>query len=124
MLPFLKPKPQRPRNRLFRLTLHVARGTNLEMPANLVGAYVPVFVGAVDHTSAAQSAVLSLTKRGFDFRDIADGKIYELDPAKWDAFVAEAWPEFSGHFPAQREVLEMLDSGFLYVGPFASYEGS
>lgn len=30
--------------RLFRLTLHIKRGVNQEMPSNLVGAYVPVFV--------------------------------------------------------------------------------
>jgi hypothetical protein len=122
MFSFLKAKPESQRNRLFRITLHVARGTNLDMPANLLGAYVPVFVGAADHESAARDAVSSLSKQGFEVLAIADGKIYELDASRWDAFVAEAWPEFVAWFPRQHEVLEKLDAGLLFTGPFASYD--
>lgn len=111
-------------NRLFRLTIHVTRGTNSEMPTNLTGAYVPVFVGANDHESAAIAAVKSLSKRGFEFVGIADDKIHELDPEKWDQFVREAWPEFVEDFPRQNEVVEGLKGQFLYTGPFASYEAS
>ena len=35
-------------NKLFRLNIHVGRGTNTDMPADRGGAYVPVFVGAED----------------------------------------------------------------------------
>ncbi|CAM3709073.1 hypothetical protein [Polaromonas hydrogenivorans] len=123
MFSFLKPiKSASHRNRLFRLTVHVARGTNAEMPTNLVGAYVPIFLGATDHESAARSAVASLSQRGFEFLDIADGQIHELDASKWDSFVAEAWPEFVDYFPKQNEVVEKLNSAFLFTGPFASYE--
>lgn len=94
------------------------------MPPNLVGAHVPVFVGAPDHEAAAQLAVFSLTKRGFEFLDITDGKIHELDPVKWDAYVREAWPEFVDHFPRQKVVLDRLESEFLFTGPFAGYEAA
>lgn len=113
-----------PTNKLFRLTVHIRRGTSTEMPKNLIGAYVPIFVGAQDHEAAAIKAVSSLTTRGFEFIDIADGKIHELDPIKWDTFVKEAWPEFVSYFPSQDKVLLELDSDFLFTGPFASYEVS
>lgn len=104
------------------MTLHIARGTNTEMPSNLVGAYVPVFVGTSDHEAAALKAVTAVRKQGFDFIDIADRQIHELDPKKWDAFVLEAWPEFVESFPVQTEVVDALSADFIFFGPFASYE--
>ncbi len=108
--------------KLFRIMVHIGRGTNTDMPQNLVGAYVPLFVAAPDHEAAAMKAVSSLTKQGFEFIDIADGQIHELDPSKWDAFVEEVWPEFISHFPKQTKVLAEVNDGFLFTGPFASYE--
>jgi hypothetical protein len=117
-----KPAPQR--DKLFRMTLHIARGTNIDMPSNLVGAYVPVFVGALDHEAAALKAVTALRNRGFEFIDIEDRQIHELDPLSWDAFVMEAWPDFIAEFPVQAEVVETLNADFICFGPFASYENS
>lgn len=123
MISLFKRKELRPAsNRLFRLTIHVKRGSYAEMPANLAGAYVPIFVGAVAHEVAAKAAVANLVKRGLEFVDIADNQIHELDPHKWDQFVREAWSEFAEYFPTQQQVLKDLDNGFLHVGPFASYE--
>jgi hypothetical protein len=109
-------------SRLFRLTIHVQRGSYAEMPANVAGAYVPIFVGAADHEVAAKVAVANLVKRGLEFVGIADNQIHELDPHKWDQFVRDAWPEFAEYFPSQQQVLKDLGNGFLHVGPFASYE--
>ncbi len=124
MFSFLRNKlsEQSPAKKLFRMTIHVGRGTNTEMPKNLVGAYVPVFVTAHDHESAAHQAVSDLTRSGFEFIDMADQKIYEIDTQKWDEFVLAAWPEFVNHFPTQVEVVENLRSEYLFKGPFASYE--
>lgn len=112
----------KPPLRLFRITCHVGRGSNTEMPANLRGAYVPVFIGATDHEGAARLAIAGLRDRGFEFLDIADGKIDELDPIKWDSFIASAWPDFLDYFPSQEAVLKGLASEFYFTGPFASYE--
>lgn len=109
------------KNRLFRITLHVGRGTNTDMPEPMVGAFVPVFVAALDHEDAAHRAVANLTRRGFTFIDIADRQIHEMDATKWDEFVQDAWPDFSGHFPTQHEVLSELSSELLFTGPFAGY---
>jgi hypothetical protein len=92
------------------------------MPANLIGAFVPVFVAAPDHETAAHAAVSSVTGRGFEFLDISDRKIVEIDPTMWDEFVRENWPDFVSHFPSQSEVLEGIQSDLLFTGPFASYD--
>lgn len=123
MFRFFKTKPTKPGNKLFQLTLHIERGINTDMPANLVGAYVGVFVGAIDHEAAAAKAVSAISSRGFRFIDIADGKIHELDPYKWDSFVLEAWPDFVVDFPKQSTLIDELEGDFLFIGPYASYEG-
>ncbi|WP_175893668.1 hypothetical protein [Burkholderia cepacia] len=110
--------------RLFRVTLHIRRGVNQEMPSNMAGAYVPVFVAGENHEAGATSAVSEISRRGFEFVDIPDGKIYELDPHLWDEFVKEAWPEFTMYFPSQSEVCDGLSKGFIFVGPFAGYDAS
>lgn len=118
----LKSKSVPPAKKLFRITVHVGRGTNTDMPPSMVGAFVPVFVGAADPEEAAQLIVGELRSRGFEFIDIADRKIHEMDATKWDSFVAEAWSEFSSHFPTQREVLSKLPLELLFTGPFAGYD--
>jgi len=122
MFGILKKNELETTNKLFQLTVHIGRGSSAEMPENLIGAYVPIFVGAQDHEAAAMKAVLSLTQRGFEFIHIADGKIHELDPKKWNSFVKESWPEFDTYFPSQATVLHQLNSEFLFTGPFAGYE--
>ena len=111
-----------PANKLFRITIHVGRGSNTEMPEAMIGAFVPVFVAAIDHEKAAHSAVAHLAKRGFEFIDIADRNIHEMDATKWDGFVRDAWPEFISHFPSQLEVLSKLPLELLFLGPFAGYD--
>lgn len=122
MFKFLKQKSAVEGDTLYRITLHVGRGTNTEMPANLIGAYVPVFVGADSREAAAFKAVVEVTSRGFSFIDIADGQIHELDPHRWDAFVIEAWPDFVTEFPTQSKMIEALRTDFVFIGPYASYE--
>jgi len=122
MFKFIEQKAATRGDKLYRITLHIERGTNTEMPANLIGAYVPVFVGADGHEAAAFKAVSKIRSRGFSFIDIADGQIHEIDPYSWDAFVMEAWPDFVAVFPAQSKVIETLRTEFIFVGPYASYE--
>ncbi|WP_265215854.1 hypothetical protein [Herbaspirillum lusitanum] len=108
--------------KLFQINLHVGRGCNTDMPANLIGAFVPVFVGADDHESAAQLAVVKLRDQGFEFIDISDGKIHELDPLRWDTFVTEKWADFIDHFPDQKTVISKLSTELFFTGPFAGYD--
>jgi hypothetical protein len=109
-------------NELWLLNLHIGRGTNSEMPANLAGAYVAAFVAAPDYEAAAREVVSHLARRGYEFFDISDRKIRQLDPQRWTSYVDESWPEFVSHFPTQNEVISGLADGKIFFGPFAGYE--
>ena len=109
-------------NKLFLINLQVGRGSNSEMPQNLAGAYVPVFVAAADSEAAALAAVKHLADQGFEFKDVADKKIHQLDPQSWRSYIKESWTEFESHFPSQEVVLAGLPYGQIFTGPFAGYE--
>ncbi|WP_218042557.1 hypothetical protein [Steroidobacter gossypii] len=109
-------------NKLWLLNLHIGRGTNSEMPTDLAGAYVAAFVAATDHEAAARAVVAHLAMRGYEFLDISDHKIHQLDPQRWTSYVAESWPEFVSHFPTQGQVISGLADGKIFFGPFAGYE--
>lgn len=109
-------------NSLFAIHLHVGRGTNREMPTNLVGATVACFVGAPDADAAAKTVVTAVVRRGFEFIDIVDRRIHQLDPARWDAYVAQYWPGFVACFPPRSEIAGIVDAGRMFFGPFAGYE--
>ena len=104
------------------MSLHIARGTNTEMPQNLIGAYVPVFVVAQNHEEAAIRAVEKIREQGFEFLDIAHKKIDEINPNQWNIFINESWPEYKNHFPEQQEILSKLHESLIFFGPFAGYE--
>ncbi len=109
-------------NKLWLLNLHVGRGSNRDMPAALVGAHVPVFVSAPDWQAAAKEAVAQVRKRGFEFIDISDEQVHQLDPFKWSLFIQKSFPEFVSQLPSQDEILAGLPHGKTFFGPFAGYE--
>lgn len=122
MFGFFKKRVEVLANPLWKINLHIGRGTNVEVPENLVGAYVPAYTFASDHETAAFRVVAHIRDLGYEFYDIADREIHQLDPMKWDSYVAEAWPEFVDHFPSQVEVMEWQSSNKVFFGPFAGYK--
>ena len=123
MLGFLK-KSQEPSvtQRLWKVPLHVGRGSSTEMPANLAGAYVFVYVGAPNHEAALKAAVMHVRSRGYEFLDLHGGQVLQLEPSKWQSYINSTWAEHRSHFPTQAEVISKLSQGFVFCGPFASYE--
>lgn len=109
-------------NNFFMLNIHIGRGSSTEMPANLAGAYVPVFVAAPNAEAAAVEAVKQLNTRGYEFLDISDKKIHQLAPSGWSTYIKTAWPEYESHFPSQEDVIAGLPFGRVFFGPFAGYE--
>ncbi|SOT98313.1 hypothetical protein [Xanthomonas arboricola] len=107
---------------LFFVNAHVGRGSNPDMPAKLAGAYVSVYVFANDPESALREAFSQVTRRGYEFLELSDGKVHQMDPQEWDVYVKTAWPEFPWHFPAQSAVLATFAPGWVFFGPFAGYE--
>ena len=111
-----------PENLLFLINMQIGRGENSEMPANLIGAYVAVFVAATNTEAAALAAVKQLRSQGYEFLDVSDKKIHQLDPEGWNEYVKSAWPEFETHFPSQDDVILGLPFGRVFFGPFVGYE--
>ncbi|WP_423757972.1 hypothetical protein [Burkholderia sp. NLJ2] len=54
-----------------------------------------------NHEAAATTAISEFARRGFEFMGIADNKIREIAPDKWDEHVNHAWREFVACFPTQ-----------------------
>jgi hypothetical protein len=120
-LGLFKTKEPQSTNGLFLVGVKVGRGTNAEMPSQLVGAVVQVFAAAANHELAAKAAVSKLVSQGFEFLDV-QGPIKQLDPQQWSGYVRHTWPEFEAHFPRQDEVLAAVTNGAVFFGPFAGYE--
>ena len=120
VVPFFPPARQD--NKLFLINVHLRRGRNTDMPPNLAGAYVPAFVSALNWDAGAHHVVRHLTGLGYEFVDIADRKIHQLDPLRWRTYVKDAWSDVESHFPSQEDVVAALPYGRVFFGPFAGYE--
>ena len=119
---WLKPSDSRPQNLVAaRVPLNIGRGSNTEMPPELLGAYVDVFVASVDYQSAAHIAVKAITQRGYEFINVF-GQILQIEPEKWDSYVVQRWPLLVDEFPSQEQMLNGLSSGFIFFGLFAGYD--
>jgi hypothetical protein len=92
------------------------------MPSHLAGGLVHCFVGAADHKSAILLAAEKLRLKGFVIDSVHGGKVYQMDPEQWQAYVRKAWPEFTDHYPSQAEMLLMVSLGGVVFGPFAAWE--
>lgn len=109
-------------NQLFMINIQVGRGSNEEMPSNMAGAYVPVYVAAENSEAAAIQAVKHLSSQGYEFLDVVDKKIHQLDPAGWGEYVTTAWPDYQTQFPSQEDVIIGISFGRVFFGPFAGYD--
>jgi len=57
------------------------------------------------------------------FEELLDGQVHQLDPLKWDEYVASAWPELPNYFPPQEEMLRFVGAGGgVFYGPFHSWQ--
>jgi len=86
----------------------------------MVGAYVSCYSCAQNVEIALTQMVERLQDNHYIFVDILD-EIRELDAYKWNLFVESAWQEFADHFPSQKELLELIELGEVFFGPFIGY---
>jgi hypothetical protein len=109
-------------NKLFRCPVKVLPGPGYSGPANWLGAFVECFVAAPDYLNALRMAAGKLAEEGWQFDDLLDGKVDQLDPQKWDEHVASVWPELRGHLLPQADILRLVQAGGVYFGPFCGWE--
>ena len=92
------------------------------MPANLRGAYVDCFIAAPEHLAGLRLAVEQLRGQGYEFEDLVDGQVHQLEPLKWDWYVSSTWPELPDYFPQQADMLRFVKAGGVFFGPFCGWE--
>jgi hypothetical protein len=109
-------------NSLFRLSAKFRPGSGCEMPPHLRGAFVDCFVAFPEHLGALRLAVEKLRCQGYEFEDLLDGKVHQLDPLKWDEYVSSAWPELPDYFPPQADIERFVRAGGVFFGPFCGWE--
>ena len=109
-------------NRLFEFTMRVLRGDGSELPEDVRGAYVPCYASAPDYRAALKKGALAANAMHNRFDDVR-GEVREIPLATWGAYVAQVWPDFSGHFPSQDELPGLVANGIVFFGPIATFKG-
>ena len=110
-------------NKLWQCPLKVERGTYEEMPESWLGATVNYYVGASTYEEAITKAVKVLQSVGMVFVDLVDGTVMQLNPESWwEGYVMASYPEYSDYFPSQEQVLNVVNEGLAFHGPFAGWE--
>ena len=91
------------------------------MPAHFIGALIACYVAAPAHLDAVRLAVEKLKSEGYDFEDLVDGKVHEIDLAHWDEHIASTWPEARNYFPPQVDMARFIQAGGVFFGPVCGY---
>lgn len=110
-------------NKLWQCPIKVKRGSYEEMPEAWYGAAVSYYVGAPTYEEALDKAVSELESQGMEFVELLGGNVIQLDPSGWwDGYVMENYAEYSERFPRQDAVIDIVEEGGLFHGPFAGWE--
>lgn len=110
-------------NKLWQCPIIVKRGTYAETPQSWLGASVNYYVGAPTHDEALTKAVKALQSMGMTFVDLVDAKVMQLDHKTWwDVYVMANYPDYCEYFPTQEQVLNAVNKGLVFHGPFAGRE--
>lgn len=108
------------RTPIYMFTFKIESGQT-EIPPPMIGAYVLAYARGDSPTNAAETAVSELRSMGYVVTDM-EPTGGQMALSEWDTHIAERWPEFVGHFPKQKDVLDVLAKDNAIFGPFAGYE--
>jgi hypothetical protein len=97
------------------------RAGSQQLPAPLIGAYVMAFSISADPREAVVNSVQALRAMGYEFDDILPEGL-SMPVHDWGKYVAQAWPEFSEHFPSQPEIAARLANGAVVFSPFSGFD--
>lgn len=102
----------------FECALLVKRGTNEGMPPEWPLGVSFWYVAAYNYEDALFAAVAAARASGFEFVNVYDGKVVQLDVTKWwSDLVMTKWREYSEHLPTQQQVEVAVSTGGLFMGP-------
>jgi len=98
----------------------VTRMPDSEIPEAYAGAYVPAFAVATTHQRALGRIIPELAKMGWQFVELVQNRVDEMEAEHWDAFMDATWPELKAQFPDHAAIQAMIDTdGGCFYGPFA-----
>ena len=110
-------------NKLWKCSLKVSRGSFDELPGDWLGAFVNFYAGAPSYEDACSKAVSIAESMGMEFVELSESKLVEIDPKDWwDEYVLPNYPEISDSFPSQEEILDIVERGMVFHGPFAGWK--
>lgn len=103
---------------LFECPLIVKRGLNTSMPSEWPTGVSFWYVAATSVEDALARAVGSARTEGFEFVDVYQGKVVQIDHTKWwDGVVMKQWREYATHLPTQQQMDAAVATGGIFMGP-------
>ncbi|MBH9579240.1 hypothetical protein I7X39_20285 [Inhella sp. 1Y17] len=103
---------------LFECPLVVKPGPQSSMPAEWSMGVSFWFVAAASYEDALVHAVASARAAGFEFVDVYQGQVLQIDHTKWwDEIVMKQWREYSEHLPTQQQIDVAVATGGAFQGP-------
>ncbi len=110
-------------NKLWKCSLKVNRGSFVELPEDWQGAFVNFYAGAPSYEDACNKAVSLAKSMGMECVELTHSRLAELNPEDWwDGYVLLNYPEICDSFPSREEILEIVDKGMIFHGPFAGWK--
>lgn len=103
---------------LFECPLIVRRGPKAEMPSTWPLGVSFRYVAAANFEDALLQAVMSAKADGFEFVNVYEGKVVQIDHTKWwSGVVMRQWKQYAEHLPSQAAVEAAVATGGLFRGP-------
>lgn len=108
---------------LFECPLVVGRGDNTEMPPDWMEAIAYCYVSADNYENALLKAVEVIRSEGYEFKTVFEGKVKQLDPAKWwtEHVLLTGWNQYAEHFPSQEVIEAIIATGGTFKAPMLGW---
>ncbi|MGE0057293.1 MAG: hypothetical protein AB7P33_02885 [Dehalococcoidia bacterium] len=106
-------------NNLYYCRIKVSRSPDSSIPEIYKGAYVGAFAAAADHQKALGLIIPGLLELGWQFEELVQNRVDEMNPEHWQAFVEASFPDLAGSMPDSAEIEQLLVTGGAFYGPFS-----
>lgn len=106
-------------NNLYYCRIKVSRSPDSPIPEIYKGAYVGAFAAAADHQKALGLIIPGLLELGWQFEELVQNRVDEMNPEHWQAFVEASFPDLADAMPDSTEIERLLAAGGAFYGPFS-----
>ena len=106
-----------PQNSLYVLPLKLNRAGESSRTA-----WVDCFAAAPDLPSATSEAVNRLNGEKYMIVDFVSVQAEQIDPKTWSRYIVSRYPTTFDKFPSESEVIRLIETGGILLGPFSSWK--